>query len=303
MPMLDVYKSFYNFKEQPFRLSPDCSFCYSHPSYANAKSYLQYAVLEGEGFVAITGEPGTGKTTLIGSLLAELDKTRVQVATLTNVQIDSANLLNMVLEEFELQTDNQNQTNPLSTLKKFLIEQYKNDRRCILIVDEAQGLSITSLEELRLISNLQYNNRLLLQVFLVGQQPLMDIIRAPGLEQLHQRIIAASHLESLGLEETMAYVIHRLRKAGWNNDPVLPDETMRLVYKFSGGVPRRINLICHRLFLYGGLKQKHELIGADALHVIVELYKENLLMPEIGKELSNYVGNVKPHPVKIDAAR
>jgi len=183
------------------------------------------------------------------------------------------------------------------------LKQYKTSRRCSLVVEEAQGVSITSLEELRLISNLQYNNRLLLQVFLVGPKPLIDVIRVPGLEQLHQLLIAASHLESLGLEETMAYVIHRLRKAGWNNDPVVRDARMRLIYKFSGGVPRRINLICHRLLLYGGLKQKHELIGADALHVIVELYKENLLMPEIGKELSNYVGNIKPHPVKIDAAR
>lgn len=296
--MLDVYKSFYNFKEQPFRLSPDWRFCFSHPSYANAKSYLQYAVLEGEGFVAITGEPGTGKTTLIASLLTELDMERVQVATLTNVQVDSANLLNMVLEEFELPIGNHSQTNPLSTLQQFLIEQYKNSRRCILIVDEAQGLSVTSLEELRLISNLQYKNCLLLQVFLVGQEPLMAKIRAPGLEQLHQRFIAASHLESLGLEETMAYVIHRLRKAGWNNDPVLTQETMGLIHKFSGGIPRRINLICHRLFLYGGLKQKHEFTGADALHVIVELYREGLLMPGISKELDDYAGILKSHPVK-----
>ena len=294
--MLDIYKSFYNFEEQPFRLSPDYRFCFSHPSYENAKSYLKYAIVEGEGFVAITGAPGTGKTTLIAALLAELDKTHVQVATLTNVQVDSANLLNMVLEEFELQVDHQNQTPPLSTLKQFLIQQYKKDRRCILIVDEAQGLDTNSLEELRLISNLQYNNALLLQVFLVGQEPLMDLIRAPGLEQLHQRFIAAAHLELLGLAETEAYIEHRLRKVGWNNDPVFTEETISLIYKFSGGVPRRINLICHRLFLHGGLKQKHELVGADVLHVIVELHREGLLTPGMRKKFSEYVG-VKSYPV------
>lgn len=287
--MLDVYKSFYNFEEQPFRLSPDYRFCFNHPSYSNAISYLKYAVSEGEGFVAITGEPGTGKTTLIAALLAEIDKTRVQVATLTNIQIDSANLLNMVLEEFELQIGNQSQTNPLSRLRQFLIQQYKMGRRCILIVDEAQGLSVDSLEELRLISNLQYNNGLLVQVFLFGQTPLMDIIRAPGLEQLHQRFIAASHLELLGLAETKAYVEHRLHTAGWDNDPLLTEGVMSMVYKFSGGVPRRINLICHRLFLYGGLKQKHKLEDADALHVIVELHNEGLLTLGISKEFSDYV--------------
>ena len=298
--MLDVYKSFYKFKEQPFRLSPDYRFCFSHPSYANAKSYLKYAVVEGEGLVVITGEAGTGKTTLIDDLLAEIDSSRVRVATLANVQVDSANLLNMVLEEFELSVDSQGQTSPLLALKQFLTQQNKNGHRCILIVDEAQGLSISSLEVLRLISNLQYNNNLLLQVFLVGQGPLMDIIRGPGLEQLHQRFIAAAHLESLSQTETEDYIKYRLRKAGWDNDPVLNEDLMRLVYIFSDGIPRRINLICHRLFLYGGLKQKHELVGADALHVIVELHREGLLAQGASKEFDNASGNVKLFPVKKD---
>ena len=300
--MLDVYKSFYNFKEQPFRLSPDYRFCFSHPSYANAKSYLKFAVSEGEGFVAITGEPGTGKTTLIASLLAEIDSTRVQVATLANVQIDSANLLNMVLDEFELPIDSQRQASPMSTLKRYLVQQYKNGRRCILIVDEAQGLSPSSLDEIRLISNLQHDNNLLLQVFLVGQEKLMDIIREPGLEQLHQRFIATSHLQSLDSTETEDYIKHRLCKVGWNNDPVFAVDVMNLIYMFSGGVPRRINLICHRLFLYGGLTQKHELVGADALHVIAELRDEGLLIPGIGKEFSTDKSSVKLFPVKNDKA-
>lgn len=292
--MLDIYKSFYSFKEQPFRLSPDYRFCYNHPSYTNAKSYLKYAISEGEGFVAITGEPGTGKTTLITSLLSELDNMRVQVATLTNVQIDAVNLLHTVLEEFQLPLNNQNQSSPISLLKQHLIQQAKKGRRCILIVDEAQGLSTSSLEELRLISNLQYNNRLLMQVFLVGQEPLMKMIRSLGLEQLHQRLIAACHLESLGQSETRAYIEHRLYKAGWNNDPTFAKEAMNIIYKFSGGIPRRINLICHRLFLYGGLTQKHELSGADAMHVIVELHREGLLTPKIDMQLAEYIDSANP---------
>ncbi|MDT8451967.1 MAG: AAA family ATPase [Gammaproteobacteria bacterium] len=295
--MLDIYKSFYNFNEQPFRLSPDYRFCYNHPSYTNAKSYLKYAISEGEGFVAITGEPGTGKTTLITSLLSELDNVRVQIATLTNVQIDEVNLLHSVLEEFQLPLNNQNQAGPISILKQFLIQQSKKGRRCILIVDEAQGLTNSSLEELRLISNLQHNNRLLLQVFLVGQESLMDIIRAPGLEQLHQRLIAASHLESLAQSETRAYIEHRLYKAGWKNDPTFAIEAMNIIYKFSGGIPRRINLICHRLFLYGGLTRKHELSGADAMHVIVELHREGLLMPKIDMHPDEYMDSENPYAI------
>lgn len=296
--MLDVYKSFYNLKDQPFRLSPDYRFSFGHPSYANAKSYLKYAITEGEGFVAITGEPGTGKTTLIAGLLAEIDKSRVHVATLTNVQLDAVNLLGMVLEELGLPPGDVNDASPLSRLKQFLIQQYKNRQRCILIVDEAQGLSMGSLEELRLISNLEYDNRLLLQVFLVGQEPLMDMILEPGLEQLHQRFIAAANLKALEMEETRAYVEHRLHKVGWNNDPTFTNEAMNLIHKFSGGVPRRINLICHRLFLHGGLKQKHDLVGADALHVIVELHREGLLTPGARKVLGDYVGGIKGFPAQ-----
>ncbi len=296
--MLDVYKSFYKLEGQPFRLSPDHRFSFGHNSYSNARSYLKYAVAEGEGFVAITGEPGTGKTTLISSLLAEIDKSRVHVATLTNVQLDAANLLSMVFEEFGIPTGNVDEIGSLSKLKQFLTQKYKNNQRCILIVDEAQGLSMESLEELRLISNLEYDNRLLLQVFLIGQEPLMDMILEPGLEQLHQRFIAAAQLKALEMEETKAYVEHRLRKVGWDGDPAFTKEAMNLIYKFSGGVPRRINLICHRLFLHGGLKQKHELVGADALHVIVELHREGLLTPGARKVLGDYVSGVKDVPVK-----
>lgn len=299
--MLDVYKSFYKLKDHPFRLSPDHRFSFGHPSYDNAKSYLKYAVTEGEGFVAITGEPGTGKTTLIGALLAELDKSRVHVATLSNVQLDTVNLLKMVLDEFGLTPGSDEQTSPLSMLKRFLIQQYKNGRRCILIVDEAHGLPTASMEELRLISNLQYDNRLLLQVFLVGQESLMDIILEPGFEQLHQRFIAAAHLVPLKIEETRAYVEHRLHKVGWKNDPTFTKEAMNLVHKFSGGIPRRINLICHRLFLYGGLQQRHKLVGADALHVIVELHKEGLLTSKARKALGDYMGGIKGVPVKHDS--
>lgn len=283
--MLDVYRSCYNLEGQPFRLTPDHRFSFGHPSYDDARAYLKYAISEGEGFVVITGAPGTGKTTLISTLLAELDRSLVQVATLTNAQLDSGNLVKMVADAFGLFADSGNVSAPLAKLVEFLNHQRMQGQRSILIVDEAQGLPAGALEELRLLSNLQHENQLLLQVFLVGQEPLLDMIRAPGMEQLHQRVIAASHLKPLQQSETVAYVEHRLRKVGWRNDPKLCDELMNLIHKFSGGVPRRINLICHRLFLRGGLERKHELVGADALHVIVELHKEGLLSPVVRRTL------------------
>ena len=279
--MLDVYTSCYQLTGQPFRLSPDYRFSFSHRTYDEAKAYLKYATFEGEGFVVITGAPGTGKTTLIGALLAELDQSRASVASLANEQLDQRELIHRVNDAFGLPADKG--VAPLPKLMRFLNQNQINGGRAILIVDEAQSLTPKALEELRLLSNLQNMDGLLLQIFLLGQDPLMDMIRAPGMEQLQQRLIAASHLEPLQLSETVAYVEHRLRLVGWRNDPAFTEESMNLIHRFSGGVPRRINLICHRLFLRGGLDQKHQLTGEDALYVVVELHREGLLThPEGG---------------------
>jgi len=260
--MLDVYKSVYNLEGRPFRLSPDHRFSFSHQSYDDAKSYLKYAISEGEGIVAITGAPGTGKTTLIASLISELDQSQVHVGVVTNVQLDSTNLIEMVVDAFSLQADYTDKVSVMSEFKRFLKHQSEEGRRVILIVDEAQGLSVELLEELRLLSNLQHSARLMLQIFLVGQDPLMKIVRSPGMEQLHQRLIAAAQLKPLSLDEMIQYIAHRLSCVGWKNDPAFTDEAFHLIYKFSAGIPRKINLICHRLFLYAGLKGRMNLLVA-----------------------------------------
>lgn len=291
--MLDIYKSVYNLEGSPFRLGPDYRFSFGHQTYDDAKSYLKYAIAEGEGIVAITGAPGTGKTTLIDSLISELELDNVQVGVVTNVQLDSGNLLDMVIDALSLNLDRSDMSSAVQGFKLYLQHQYEKGRRVVLVVDEAQGLTPALLEELRLFSNFQHKSSLLLQIFLVGQEPLMDIIKSPGMEQLHQRLIAAAQLKPLDFEQTVDYVMHRLSCVGWKNDPAFTDEAFSLIHKFSAGVPRRINLICHRLFLYAGLKEKHELIGGDALNVIVELHKEGLLTPVAQKALGQYVGGIK----------
>lgn len=291
--MLDVYKSVYHLEGSPFRLAPDYRFSFGHRSYDDAKSYLKYAISEGEGIVAITGAPGTGKTTLIASLIAELDLTQVQIGVVTNVQLDSSSLVDMVVDAFSLEVSHPGSVSAMSELKKFLKQHAEAGQRAILIVDEAQGLSVQSLEELRLLSNLQHNTRLMLQVFLVGQEPLMDMVQSPGMEQLHQRLIAAAQLKPLTLEEMIAYIEHRMKCVGWQDDPTINEEAYNLIYKFSAGVPRRVNLICHRLFIYAGLKEKHDLLGGDALQVIVELHREGLLTPVAMNALGEYVGGIK----------
>ena len=291
--MLDVYKSVFQLEGQPFRLSPDHHFSFGHQSYDDAKSYLKYAIHEGEGIVAITGAPGTGKTTLIASLISEVDIDQVQIGVITNVQLDSSNLLDMVIDALSLSLDRSDNVSAMQSFKLYLQHQYQKGRRVILIVDEAQGLSAELLEELRLFSNFQYQSNLLLQIFLVGQEPLMDIIRSPGMEQLHQRLIAAAQLKPLTYQQMVDYIEHRLKHVGWKGDPSITEEAFSLIHKFSAGVPRRINLICHRLFLHAGLKERHELVGGDALNVIVELHREGLLTTVARRELGEYVDGIK----------
>jgi len=279
--MLDVYRTYYKLTGEPFRLSPDHRFSLGHRSYANAKAYLDYALLQGEGFIAITGAPGTGKTTLISDILSGFEETDMQVATLTSTQLESRDLLHMVAHAFDLHPEDRSKSNLLLELERFLNQQSYRGHRTILIVDEAQSLSPSALEELRLLANMQRKDQLLLQIFLVGQEKLLDLIRAPGMEQLQQRLVAASVLEPLDLDETVDYVEHRLCLVAWRGDPAISEEALRLVYKYSGGIPRRINMICNRLFLYGGMQQKHALVGEDARTVIEELHQEFLLPAEL----------------------
>lgn len=273
-----MYEKFYNLTGDPFRLVPDYRFSFGHTSYANAKAYLEYALYRGEGFITVTGPAGTGKTTLIHQVLAELDPSSVQVATLTGTQLEAQDLLHMVAASFDLPIkENTSKSDLLLSLGEFLQRQSVNGQRAIVVVDEAQDLPDEAVEELRLLSNLQANYQLLLQVFLVGQEKLRDLILRPEMDHLRQRIIAASHLEPLNLEDTVSYIEHRLRKVRWQGDPQISGSALDLIYKCSGGVPRRINLICSRLFLYSALDNKHQLILEDARKVITDLQRELLV--------------------------
>jgi type II secretory pathway predicted ATPase ExeA len=255
--MLDVYRTYYQLTGEPFRLGPDHRFSLHHSSYANAKAYLEFAIYQGEGFIAITGGPGTGKTTLISEILATLDRGKIEIATLNSTQLESRDLLQMVASSFGLHPEKINKADLLLEIEAFLIIRVRSGHRAILIVDEAQGLSPGALEELRLLANLQFQYQLLLQIVLVGQERLLELIRSPGMEHLRQRLVAATSLEPLGLDETIDYIEHRLKRVGWQGDPALDERALRLLYRYSGGIPRRINLIANRLFLYGGMQEKH----------------------------------------------
>ncbi|MEE4109746.1 MAG: AAA family ATPase [Halieaceae bacterium] len=271
-----MYDRFYGLDAEPFRLSPDHSFAYKHKGYKRARAYMAYAYLRAEGFVMVTGRPGTGKTTLVGALIDHLADENVSTANLVCTQLQADDLLKMVAYEFGIETAGIDKGELLQQLTRRLKAWHREQRRALLIVDEAQDLSVSAMEELRLLTNIQVDGKPLLQIFLLGQPELRELILSPKLEQVHQRIVAASHLEPLQREETEAYIIHRLRSVGWRGDPAISRPVYPLIYKFSEGIPRRINLICSRLFLHCAVEQRHEVRVRDVREVVAELQGESL---------------------------
>ncbi len=271
-----MYEVFYKLGAEPFRLSPDHKFCFEHKSYSRAYAYMAYAFRRAEGFVMITGRPGTGKTTLVGGLVESLAGDSVKVANLVCTQLEADDLLKSVAYSFGVGSGNLDKAELLQRLTVLLNTWYKESRRALLIVDEAQDLSHTAMEELRLLTNIQLGGQPLLQVFLLGQSELRDLILAPEMEQVHQRIVAASHIDGLEVGEVEDYVIHRLKVVRWNGDPAIDRAIFPLIHKFSEGIPRRINLICGRLFLLGSVEERHTIDVNDVGVVIRELQGEGL---------------------------
>lgn len=271
-----MYEKFYGLGADPFRLSPDHRFSFSHPTYAKARAYIQYALHRAEGFVMVTGKPGTGKTTLVNEVLNGLPRAGLVVATLVSTQLEADDLLRMAAYSFGLPADAPQKALVLQRVMDFLFRQHREGRRALLMIDEAQDLSDSALEELRLLTNLQHAGQPLLQIVLLGQESLRELVRKPNMEQVQQRLVAACDLEPLGPLDSLAYVAHRLAIAGWRGDPKFEREIWPLVYEFSKGVPRRINLVCSRLLLHGCVEQRHTLTAEDAESVVAEMALEDL---------------------------
>ena len=279
-----MYEEFYGLTADPFRLTADHRFCFDHRSYARAKAYVRYALYRAEGFVMVTGKPGTGKTTLINDLLASLPDKEFVAGTLVSTQLGAEDLLLMTGYAFGLDFHTTQKALVLQRLMEFLNQQHRQGLRTLLIIDEAQDLSASALEELRLLTNLQRNSEPLLQIALLGQEALRELVRGPAMEQVQQRLIAAWQLDPLDPEETIGYVRHRLQRAGWQGDPTFEPGVLRIVHGFSQGIPRRVNLICSRLMLHGFISERHSLTVDDAVTVARDLHREELARPDYKPE-------------------
>ena len=251
-----MYTHYFGFKERPFKLVPNPDYLYLSHSHEEALAHLTYAVTEGDGFLTITGEVGTGKTTLCRSFIDKLDQQTV-VAYIFNPKLDAVQLLKAINDEFEIPSDFDNTKDLIDVLNRFLIEKKQGGKQVVLLIDEAQNLTVDVLEQLRLLSNLETTREKLLQIILVGQPELFELLDSYELRQLAQRVTLRRHLMPLNEKEVKEYIAHRLNLASQKSQVKFTKGAIRTVNAFSNGIPRLINIVCDRALLTAyGLNQK-----------------------------------------------
>ncbi|HET8870912.1 MAG TPA: XrtA/PEP-CTERM system-associated ATPase, partial [Aquabacterium sp.] len=267
----------------------DPSFYFDSKGHSSALSYLKFGLYQAEGFIVVTGDIGAGKTTLVRTLLSDIDTEKVVAAQLVSTQLEAGDLLRSAITAFGIPLKGNSKAELIATLEAYLTLLATQNKRAVLIVDEAQNLSRDAIEELRMLSNFQYGNQALLQSFLIGQPELREMLLSRSLEQLRQRVIASYHLGPMDREETRRYIEHRLAKVGWKGDhPRFDDDAFDELYQWTSGTPRRINLLCNRILLSTFLAGGNEVTAAAVARIAMEIRAE--------------IGEALPAPVATRAA-
>ena len=267
-----MYDQFYGFSGRPFQLTPDPQFYFESGSHKKAMSYLGYGLNQGEGFIVITGEVGAGKSTLVAHLMERVDPDALTVGQVVTSALDGEELIHVVAQSFGLIVEGHDKAGALGAIEKFLQDEARAGRRCLLVVDECQNLDFTALEELRMLSNFQLGSHPLLQSLLLGQPEFRrTLAHHPDLDQLRQRIIASHHLEALDADEVEDYIRHRLAHVGWSGRPELGEGLLPALYEATDGIPRRVNQVMNRLLLLGAIEEQEELSIAMLEAVVEEM--------------------------------
>jgi putative secretion ATPase (PEP-CTERM system associated) len=293
-----MYIEHFGLTGQPFQLTPDARFWFESRTHRKAMAYLGYGLAQGEGFITITGEIGAGKSTLVAHLMATIDRSRLNVISLVSTQVEGDDMLRLVAQGVGLATGAVEKARLLDSLEQRLEAELRSGKRTLLIVDEAQNLPVSALEELRMLSNFQVGGRALIQIFLLGQPEFRDKLASAGLEQLRQRVIATHHLEAMAADELDAYVRHRLGVVGWSGRPGFTPAAFAAIHAESGGIPRKVNQLANRLMLHAALGGEG-MIGAETVvAVVADLSADSAPAP--AREAVLPLGSAKP-PLAIPA--
>ncbi len=274
-----MYASHYNLRGRPFQLSPDHRFYYPSRGHKKAMAYLTYGMNERDGFIVITGHVGAGKTTIVGQLLSQIDQSKFVSANIVTTQLGSDDTLRMVARAFGLPAESRDKASILKDIEGFLGARRAEGKHVVLVIDEVQNMPFEAIEELRMLSNFQMDNRPLVQCFLLGQPEFRQKLARPEMEQIRQRVIATCHLEPLAADETRGYIEHRMKLVGWEGDPEFTEDAFAEIHQVAGGVPRRINSLCGRLLLYGSLEDTHVIDAAVVQEVAREIAEESGVGP------------------------
>lgn len=269
-----MYEKFYRLNGIPFQLTPDSRFFFGSAGHNRAISHLVYGLAQEEGFIVITGEVGAGKTTLVEQLWSQLDRRTYILGRVVTTQVSGDDLLRLIVTSYGIDDRGADKATLLRRFEKMVREQRGIGRRCLLVVDEVQNLSVAALEELRMLSNITVDSRASVQTILLGQPQFRPMLAGSELEQLRQRVLASYHLGPLSETETRGYVEHRLRTVGWVDDPNWDEAAFSLVHRLTGGIPRRINTLCTRILLYGALEEAHEVRGEMVRMIAGELEQD-----------------------------
>ena len=264
-----MYEAHFKLTGKPFQLNPDPRFFYRSQGHKRALAYMRYGLQQEQGFIVVTGDVGTGKTMLVNNLFREIEGQGVVAAKIVSSNVKDLDLLRLIAAEFDIPFERASKANLLHELEAYFKACREDGKRVLLVMDEAQNLPRSALEELRMLSNFDDNGVPLVQSFLLGQREFRGILRAPGLEQLRQRVIAAYHLKPLSAVEIKLYIEHRMRRVGWNNDPIIDEAVYQRIYQATAGVPRRINTLFDRTLLNCYLDDGH-VINRQVLDAVCE---------------------------------